>query len=286
MTAARNVYLSSGAFPSRKLADILSTAADWGVVNVELSSDVAPSADNIAIARRARRAHTFLLHNYFPAPARPFVLNLASADKENLDRSRQHCRKALEISAELEAPLFAAHAGFAAQLAPADLGSKFDPERATPRKEAYATFLDSVGDLVLYGKKLGVRFLVENNVVTKSNLRDGKNRYLLLADPEEIRLCASDIGDDFGMLVDTGHLKVSAQSLGFDPVDAMAAIDHCTVAYHLSDNDGVRDSNGIFSADAWFVPLLDRRRTATVEVYHSSQRDVESMLDLLEARQQ
>src|SRR5690349_9576210 len=79
MTAA---YVSSGAFPSRRLGEILDHATGWGLTHVELSSDIAYDAANVATARAAGRHVRLMLHNYFPAPKEPFVLNLAAVDRD------------------------------------------------------------------------------------------------------------------------------------------------------------------------------------------------------------
>lgn len=277
----RSIYTSSGAFPTRIFAEILATAKEWGLTEIELSSDIAADPDNIGIARRARNHFSFLLHNYFPAPADPFVLNLGSTDPDALARSRDHCRRALELSAELHAPLFAAHAGFAANLSPSHLGGKFDMRDAAPRETTYSIFVDSVGELVRHGGRLGVPFLVENNVVTVENIVDGENRFLLLAEPGEILLCARDVGGGFGMLIDTGHLNVTAQSLQIDKAEAMRAVSGITKAYHVSDNDGLRDNNRGFDADAWFLPLMKDNLPVTIEVYRASRLELDNYIRIL-----
>jgi hypothetical protein len=63
-------------------------------------------------------------HNYFPAPAIPFVLNLASTDETIRTRSVQHCLNGLRLASQSAAPFFAAHAGFCIDPDPAQLGRK------------------------------------------------------------------------------------------------------------------------------------------------------------------
>jgi len=268
-----SVFVSTGAFPSRDVGDILQLAREWGVSRVELSSDVCYRADNLEIVRRKGEDFRFLVHNYFPAPEQPFVLNLASSDAESLERSRMHCLQALQLSAELEAPFFAAHAGFAIQPRPDQLGRPLQGE-ATPRGRSYRIFLDSVGELVEAGKRLGVDFLIENNVLSPGNLIDGGNPFLLLVEADEIQQFARDIGDDFGLLLDVAHLKVSATTLEFDPVTAMQALSGLTRAYHLSDNDGFEDQNRAFDETAWFLPYLKPDCLASIEVYKTDNNTI------------
>jgi len=274
-------YISTGAFCSRYLPEIVEQARTNGLFRLELSSDVAYAPDSIDVVRRCRNDFEFLLHNYFPAPADPFVLNLAAADPEMLARSRAHCRTALEVSAEVGAPVFAAHAGFAVQPKVSELGQRLSDSAAVPRPVAYAIFRDSVGDLIEHGRRLGVRFLVENNVVTTKNARDGTNPFLLLAEPAEIKRLASDIGDGFGMLMDVAHFKISARTLGFDPVAGLIDLTPLIAAYHLSDNDGLSDDNLPFDGGAWFLPYLDHGLPMTIEVYRVVKEQILSCITAL-----
>jgi sugar phosphate isomerase/epimerase len=277
-------YVSSGAFTSRRLDEILDIAAEWGLTHVELSSDVAYDAANVGLAKSAGRRCRLMLHNYFPAPKQPFVLNLAAEDRDILERSRAHCRAALELSAELEAPVFAAHAGFMVQPDPQQLGRPLAPTAVWPREDAYRLFVDSVGALAAFGRRLGVRFLVENNVVSPFNAREGRNPFLLLAEPVEMLRCAADLGEDFGLLMDVGHLKVSAMTLGFDAIEALRAVASLVAAWHLSDNDGTTDNNRGFDASAWFIPYLTDTCPITLEVYKTTEPDIRKMMRLLDQR--
>tara|TARA_A100001388_G_scaffold241846_1_gene198348 strand:- start:279 stop:617 length:339 start_codon:yes stop_codon:yes gene_type:complete len=74
--------------------------------------------------------------DYFPAPETPFVLNLAAQDEDEDQRSVAHCRRALDLSAEIGVPFFAAHAGFAMQPRGDQLGPRIARRRKTPSFEA------------------------------------------------------------------------------------------------------------------------------------------------------
>jgi hypothetical protein len=56
--------------------------------------------------------------------------------------------------------------------------------------------------------------------------------------------------------VDVAHLKVSANSLDFDPALMFDLCHQRTTGYHLSDNNGREDSNEPVGEDAWFWPHL------------------------------
>ena len=63
-------------------------------------------------------------HNYFPAPKVPFVLNLASANRDIRETSIRHCINGLELSKKAGASFFSAHAGFCVDPHPDELGRK------------------------------------------------------------------------------------------------------------------------------------------------------------------
>ena len=64
--------------------------------------------------------------------------------------------------------------------------------------------------------------------------------------------------DNVNLLVDVAHLKVSAQTLGFDPEEMFRLCEPWIQAYHLSDNDGTRDSNESIRENSWFWPYLKK----------------------------
>jgi len=211
-------------------------------------------------------------------------LNLASADTDSLAKSRAHCRHALELTLELGAPFYAAHAGFAASVSVEHLGKPFDGSSVVPRDAAYSIFRDSVVELLAYAKKLGVAFYIENNVVAPFNAPNGRNDMLLLCDPDELIGFFDDIDDpSFGYLMDVGHLNVSARTLGFDRAAAMDALIPYIRAFHLSDNNGLADSNEPFGQDAWFLPWLRLCPDAStvIEAYSLSLDQMNECVDVV-----
>lgn len=261
----RSVYVSSGAFRAEDVTDLLRQVRGMGLDAIELSSGLPYRPDTLDRVAEHRGSFRFLAHNYFPAPADPFVLNLAAADTAILERSRAHCRRALDLTAGFGAPFYAAHAGFMVQPRVDELGRPFGEAPLTPRDRAWDLFLESVRELLDHARRLGVRFLVENNVVAPFNAPNGRNDRFLLADPDEMLAFSRAVDDpDFVYLMDVGHLKVSARTLGFDPAAAMTALVPLIGAFHCSDNDGTADTNRSFTADAWFLPWL--RTCAAAEV--------------------
>ena len=55
--------------------------------------------------------------------------------------------------------------------------------------------------------------------------------------------------------------------------------------YHLSDNDGLEDSNQPFTEDAWYWPYLKNDiNYYTIEVYNNSPEQLSHQVDILRSK--
>jgi sugar phosphate isomerase/epimerase len=168
------IYVSTGAFHGGRLAEMAEACESLGA-GLELSSGVRwhpgleAEIDEVAVARKGK----LLVHNYFPPPEKPFVLNLASTNPFTLELSKAHARAAIDLTARLGAPFYSVHSGFAMDLKAEDLGRPDAQLRAkkVPNALAYTTFLAAVRELSGYAKARGVRLLIENNVIAKNQVR-------------------------------------------------------------------------------------------------------------------
>jgi sugar phosphate isomerase/epimerase len=264
------IFLSSGAFRAASLGGIVDVCDELGFHNVELSSGLPWSErledDVIAASDRCR----FLVHNYFPAPRVPFVLNLAAKDVAVLERSREHCRRAIRLCAAVGAPFYSVHAGFAFEVDPSRLGRRLADADRYPLDQALAIFVESLQMLCEYGATHHVGVAVENNVVAPMNLIEGRNQLLLGATAEELQEIRERVAHPgLSALIDVGHLKVTARALGFDAIRFIDLVSAWTSVFHLSDNDGETDENKVFGHDAWFVETLRKYpgRMKVVESY-------------------
>lgn len=278
-------YFSTGAFLTGDLQKIVAVGLEQGI-NIELGSALPYSPGLLDPVKRAKGRVRFLVHNYFPPPEESFVLNLASTDAMIHFQSMEVCRRAIDLCSELGAPFYSVHAGFAFHIAPEELGNpsaqaRVRPEQRIPRKQAYERFVFSVKELAAYASHRKIGFAVENNVLTAENVTHKGSNPLLLADIEEISRFFGDIDDSpIGLLLDTGHAKVSALTRGVRPEKYLEVLWPHIRALHLSDNDGTKDSHQAFNRYAWFAPFLKEMATypCVIEV---SRLTTEKMLDQL-----
>ncbi|TAJ10907.1 MAG: sugar phosphate isomerase/epimerase [Nitrospirae bacterium] len=284
------IYVSTGAFKTRDLGQILDVCLREGVHRLELSSGTAFSEHLLDLVRRSRGTPMrFLVHNYFPPHRIPFVLNLASTDPQALVRSRDHCRTAIALAAEVGAPFFSVHAGAAMNARPEDLGQPQTHLVHGDVRRAYELFVESVSELARAAAAAGVSLLIENHVVAPFNLIEGENRFLFASTAEDILRLMEDVGaPNLGLLLDVGHLKVTAASLGFDPRRLVERVAPFVRAFHLSDNDGKSDQNLPFGREAWFMDLLADFPEATyiIEAYRLEPPEIracrEAVLDAVQ----
>jgi sugar phosphate isomerase/epimerase len=251
----RKIYVSTNAFRESSFASIIENCRRYKIYNIELSYIDAVDDDDIE-----RLTHwgnnmefQFLIHNYFPMPRDPFVLNLASHDKRSLALSLAYCQKAVDLSAALHAPFYSVHAGFCFSASPEHLGRTVVGAHLIPKEEARRIFIGSLQNLADYARKKNVCLAIENHVVEAKNLVEGENKYFLGATAEELLDLLTGIQrENVGLLVDLGHLKISANTLGISPENFIRDLSPKIMALHFHENDGIADEHSIIFRDSWF----------------------------------
>ncbi len=199
-----------------------------------------------------------LVHNYFPAPAIPFVLNLASGDPLVRTQSIEHVLKGLRWSKKANASFYCAHAGFCIDPKPEDLGQKLQQSTdKIDRKKYWSLFLDSIRTILPLADALEIDFYIENNVTAKMNLNRHGESPLLCSSPSEMLQVIKEINHPrLGILLDTAHLKVSANALDFSAEEAVKKVAPYVRAIHHSDNEGELDNNQPIESDYWFGQFM------------------------------
>lgn len=274
------VFVSTTAFNSN-LDRAIAASKKYGVA-LEFGSAIPHSSSLEATYRKLDIPR--LPHNYFPAPSEGFVLNLASPDPLLRERSLAHCAKGIELARASNAPFYAAHAGFCIDPNPEDLGQDWDLGIEYDSAEAYHAFCSSVRVLSDQASQQDVKFLVENNVVTPNNVDEQGNTPLLLTRPQGIKTFFQDIDQpSTGLLLDTGHLKVTAQTFGFDIHEAVQQLHPYIRGIHHSDNNGKADTNSPIEADYWFLEHMTTFKEVphVLEVKNQSVPEILRQIDIL-----
>lgn len=276
----KTTYVSTLALRDKSVSEIIEIALQEGFA-LEFTSSM--SFDKCLTKQFIEAPVIRMPHNYFPVPETPFVLNLASTNDQIRQTSIQHCLDGLALVKETGGPFFAAHAGFCIDPNPTELGKKLSQEQTFNAAVNWDVFINSVQTIVQRAEELETVFLIENNVVAQMNIREDGSHPLFCGNPEEmLRLIKTIDHPRLGILLDTAHLKVSANTLGFDLDKAVAQLVNIVQGLHHSDNDGRFDTNEPLTNNYWFLKHLHKFEVPQViEVKDLSVAEIHQHLTLL-----
>jgi sugar phosphate isomerase/epimerase len=257
------VYVSTACLPGNDpILARLSLYEQHGLHAIELGAGVTVSKRELE--KISRTCCSYLVHNYFPPPIEPFVLNLASRDEIIRNRSLDLVRQALTLCKQLGSPFYSVHGGFITD--PKSFGkSSFIfpmPRSSSEAEEAMNRFVSSLEVVTQYADSLGIKLLVENNVCPP-HLK-GKLLFMDADDFEQIfRAIASP---SLGILLDTGHLNVTARTLNFDRLSFVDCLSPYIRAFHVHDNNGYEDDHYPARKDSWVIEVLRKPYFADMPV--------------------
>lgn len=248
-----NVALSSICFQECELSRLCQCLVENKINVLELSGNLEHVGDIQlhTILTAYQNEIQFYIHNYFPIPAEPFVLNLAHP--ETVSGTVKHCNKAIDLCAELGIKHYSLHPGTSISPEPKDLGNLQAHLSPIDLNESRQILSEACLKIAEYAQKKRVYLLLENNVVANFNCPDGVNDRYHLADLDESAyLMPLFEHPNIGMLLDTGHLKVNAQTLNFNPIEFIERFKIHIKSVHISENDGTADQNLPVRKDSWF----------------------------------
>lgn len=278
------IYVSSSCVKNELIKESIAELRSNGIDHIELSGGTKPYSELESDLIQAKEdGAELLVHNYFPPPEKPFVLNLASVNSDTRTASLNHCKRAIDLSRKLGAKKFAFHAGFFLDISVNDIGKKLTPDNLVDEEKAYDLFCAAHQELTDYACG-DVKLYVENNVLSAENHQTfyGQDP-LMFVDVESYNRLASMI--DFNLLLDVAHLKVSCNSLGLNFSEQLKHLYGLTDYIHISDNDGTSDSNQTIDAENNLWSCLSEldgwaEKTITLEVY-SGIADVKDSIKLV-----
>jgi sugar phosphate isomerase/epimerase len=172
---------------------------------------------------------SLLIHGCFPPLRNWFILNPASQEEGTLQETRRLILNMIHLARRWEVPLISLHPGFTAY--PTRPTGK-DPGRAVvPYLTALRTAWESFRLFLDYSRG-DVEIIAENLPAEPT---------AMMRSPEEIIEFVEGLG--IGLLLDVGHLHVSARRMGFDFAAGVQAVAPYVRELHLHDNDGQADQH-------------------------------------------
>ena len=264
-----DIFFSNGYYGNKPLQSSVTELLNAGCDNIEVSCGETNREDLNFLKRLKGSGKKIRIHNYFPNLNSDFVMNLASFDKEILAQTKDLIFTSLRWSHELDSNYYAFHCGFLFDPKPDELGGNFSVKELSTYSASKDAFREELHLVKCYADKLGIEIAVENNVYDNSNYdKFGENIPLLAVSEDNIE---DILIDGVGLLLDFGHLKVSAATTNKDRDKLCRRWLPHTTGFHLSDNNGLRDQNNMFDESAWFLKYLGRElKPTTVEVYTSN----------------
>lgn len=276
-----NIYISTVAFSKEGITNIIDKAREEQL-NIEFSSGLPFHENMVDIFLQAPLRK--LPHNYFPAPLNPFVLNLASTEKEIREKSVKMCKNGILYAAAGKCNFYAAHAGFCIDPLPGELGGKIKVKSSYDKEAHWAIFKNSIFDILVLAEQNNINFLIENNVIIASNMMENGDNPLFCCTSSEILQLVSEINHPlFGILLDTAHLKVSCKTLGLDKHTEMQNLLPVIKAMHHSDNDSFADTNSKITTSYWCAKFLPQCKQLdhVIEVKNIAVEEIHEQENLL-----
>lgn len=251
-----------------------------GFLGIELSGGPFDPNNILALDGLSRYA-TLRMHNYFPSYRHPFTFNLASTNSVIAEKSVRHATRQIELAGTLGHSEVSFHAGYLIDPRPDELGKLIEPRSVAERRKGLDQFVENLALLNRHAEALGVKLLIENNPFTQNHLETFGECPFLFVDTDEIVEILSCFHRNVSLLLDVGHLKVSAKTLGFSARDALTGLNPLVFGYHLNENDGRTDENVWFDESAWFWNLLDPSKDyVSIEVVNPTLSELSNMWEL------
>lgn len=261
------IYVSSACVKNSTIVESVDQLAKFGFKAIELSGGTKPYPDLEKDLLNLQEKHqlNFLCHNYFPPPKTPFVLNLGSLDKEIEAMSVDHAKKAIDLSKRLGATKYGLHAAFLFNIPLKQIGKKISKQKLYQREKVISKFNNNLRLLEEYaGKNFDI--YIENNVLSKANLDSFGEDPFLFTNANNFSEIA--FNKEPKIILDLAHLKVSCSSLNLNFEQHCEELIKQSDYIHISDNDGLSDSNGELQANGIIAKQI--KKLTSLEQYDFS----------------
>ena len=266
------IYVSSSCVKNNFIKESVLELVKEGYKNIEISGGTKyyDGYENDLLELKEKYELNYLVHNYFPPPKEPFILNIASLNNELYQKSIDHCLRAVKLCKLLGCKKYAIHAGFLIDFTPEEAGKKISLRKVNDRKDAIERFA-SAWEKIAEEAGDDVTLYIENNVYSQTNYAtyEGNNPFLLTDYDGYIELSEKI---NFTILLDLAHLKVSCNTLNLDFSNQSRQLMKQTDYFHVSGNDGLHDQNHGINHDIDVIGFLEGSdlsdKTLTLEIYN------------------
>jgi hypothetical protein len=240
------IYLSSSCIKSSNVLDSIATLSGISK-NIELSGG-SNCQENLleSLKKLQEEGFNFLLHGYFPPPKDHFLLNFADPSL----KTQEFIQKSAFYTKELGISYYSTHAGFARNFS---IGKSENLE-------------DGIDRFDIEGIQKNTNWFFENTNglgLALENLfpNNGDKNCCYWMKPECIAE-ALDADTRVSLLLDLGHLKISANTFGFSwettCEEILERFAHRIKEIHVSENGGIYDDHLSIGKDSRQIVILKK----------------------------
>jgi sugar phosphate isomerase/epimerase len=278
-----SIFVSTSCLSSKyDYSQILDIYSKLGIKNVELGICKDSTLDVPKLLKKYNL--NYIVHHYFPPPKEPFIVNLASQDRQIFKKSIDQMKNSIDFCADFDINFYSFHAGFRVD---PDINLKFNFNNIPEYENSFNMFKESVEKIVDYAERRNVKVAVENNVLSEYNLIDGRNELLLMCELWEFERLFNEItSKNLGALLDIGHLKVTSNLLKFDADEFIDKLKDKTFAVHVHENNGRVDEHRCPMEGNWSLAVVNsyfknRDIPIVLECKCNDEKELENALMLL-----
>lgn len=267
MVLGKMIYVSSSCIKKDVIAEVIELLAANGVKNVELSGGTQHyvGIEKDLCTLKERYGLKYACHAYFPPPEKPFVVNLASCNDEIYQRSIEHYNQCIKMLKQIDSSALSVHAGFLVEVGINEIGKRLSNKIVYDEEMAYERFCSAYQYLAKQCNDSGIKLFLENNVLSSDNYNEfGHHNYMMMTDYSSIMKMREQL--DFNLLLDLGHLHVSARTLGLDFQKECRELKEYVSWMHLSENDGIVDEHKPLNAGSEILCEFHRIYTPDINV--------------------
>lgn len=277
------IYISSSCIKKDRIARVVKSLAESGIRNIELSGGTGYYEEieyDLKVLKERYRL-TYACHAYFPPPKKPFVVNLASCNDEIYQQSVEHYNQCIKMLKHIDCRVLSVHAGFMVEVGTDEIGKKLSKRIVYDEGKAYDRFCSAYRCLSQQCIDSGIALFLENNVLDANNYREfGGHNYMMMTDYSSIMKMREQL--DFNLLLDLGHLYVSARTLGLDFQWECSNLDGYAEWIHLSENNGVFDEHKPLREDSKILQEFRKMVTPNMNVTLETAGDIYEILQSMQ----
>jgi sugar phosphate isomerase/epimerase len=248
----KQCYLSTSLCKNQDLNEAINYCGALSNKFVELSAPhpFRSIEENSSLLRNfVAKGFKFTLHNYFPAPEKSFVLNIASDDPEIQLSCKKLVNNALKLSMIANSKIYGLHAGYLSKAKTKHDGDfEFDNNQISYNK-GLDNAIKFINEILKKFKKKKIIFLIENlfpSIARNSSLN---------CDFNQIKDLMDNVPKEVGLLLDLGHLNISSKIMEFN---RHKFLDKYLERYgdrlhevHISENNGLKDEHKALIGNSW-----------------------------------